>query len=90
MKFLIFISTIGVIGLVLVAFSACSSRTQTNKLPNDTIYHLPESTRNQIAAIASPLKDDYDEALMQFFKVREQEEEEKNIFDVGLKGKYFK
>lgn len=71
----------------ILLLSACSSKMQTNKIPNDKKYHLP-------------LKDDYKEPKMnemeeekfslflQKFFAPKTTEEEKNLWKTGAE--YFK
>lgn len=68
----------------LFFLNACSSKVQTNELPNEKKYFLPKTSQNKELKIDSKILDDYDLALKDFFNFK-QKEEEKNIYKIGMR-----
>ncbi|MCX2683542.1 hypothetical protein OQH60_06645 [Campylobacter sp. MIT 21-1685] len=71
------------------SLSACSSKTQTNKLPNEKKYSLFNSNSNINTTISEKSKNEFEEALKEFFKVKQQEEDSQNIYKIGIERGYF-
>lgn len=81
-------------GLKFIAFislaffiSACSSKVQTNKIPDEKKYILPYNTQGKEVKINTQNQKSFEEALRAFFKVKDEEQE--NIYDIGLKRGHF-
>lgn len=69
-------------------FLACSSKVQTNTLPDEKKYILPKNTSSKEVKISDEGKKEFEQSLKEFFKVNEKEQE--NIYDIGLNRGYFK
>lgn len=82
----IFVSLL--ISISILSICACSSKVQTNKLPDDKKFILPKNSNSkQELTISTKIKRDFEQSLKAFFKVKDKEEE--NIYDIGLKRGHF-
>lgn len=89
------------IGLFSMLFIAgCSSKVQTNKLPDSKKYHLPTTTTNQTLDIDKKEKDSFESVLQDFFLQDFTYEEDngiglkrkipnKDIYQIGLERGHF-
>lgn len=85
-KFKIFLNSL--LFISLLGFCACSSKVQTNKLPNEKKFILPrDSNAKQELAINTKIKRDFEQSLKAFFKIKDKEQE--SIYDIGLKRGHF-
>lgn len=76
------------ISFSILSLCACSSKTQTNKLPDEKKFILPKSSDSkQELTISTEIKRDFEQSLKAFFKIKGEEEE--NIYDIGLKRGHF-
>lgn len=82
MKKLIFMLTLALF------FNACSSKVQTNKIPNDKKYNLPLSSSYKEQKMDEMEKEKFSLSLQEFFAPREKIEDEKNLWKTGME--YFK
>ncbi|ECK2550133.1 hypothetical protein FQW77_08640 [Campylobacter jejuni] len=71
--------------IFILLFSACSSKVQTNDLPNDKKYILPTKNFNKEVAIDVQVLEDFDLTLKDFFKTKEKQEDETNIYKTGMR-----
>lgn len=69
-------------------FTACSSKVQTNKIPNDKKYNLPLSSNYKESKMNEMERENFSLILQEFFAPREKIEEEKNLWKTGME--YFK
>lgn len=78
--------------------AGCSSKVQTNKLPDSKKYHLPTTTTNQALNIDKKEKDSFESALQDFFSKDFVYEEvngvrskipNKDIYQIGLERGHF-
>ncbi|EAH8851392.1 hypothetical protein CDJ58_07075 [Campylobacter lari] len=74
--------------LNILFFIGCSSKVQTNDIPNEKKYFLPKNNSNSEVKIDSNVLIDYDKTLEIFFNVKKNEEEKKDIYKTGMR--YFK
>lgn len=83
---------------VAFLFTACASYTQTNKIPNDKKYYLPDINQNNLnnkTTFNSREIQQFSNALEDFFKKnreenKDNEEENINIYQIGIEKGYFK
>ncbi|MBX7491240.1 hypothetical protein [Helicobacter turcicus] len=73
-----------------LTFSACSSKVQTNKIPQSTKYHLPNTSITLKSSVDENTKRDFENTLNAFFKTNEKGELESNIYKVGIQRGHFK
>ncbi len=90
MKFL----KLSLIFACLAFFVACSSKVQTNKIPNEKKYNLPKISSGELKeqALNSRELQSYSIALEEFFKAKKQDEEKEeplDIYQVGIEKGYF-
>lgn len=76
------------IALLPLTFLACSGKVQTNKIPQTTKYHLPNTTTPLKQGINETTKNDFEETLKEFFKIKENESNV-NIYKVGIERGHF-
>ncbi|HEE9532893.1 TPA: hypothetical protein R8E37_001471 [Campylobacter coli] len=69
---------------LMIILSACSSKVQTNKLPDEKKYNFPQSKNYKKAKIGDEIVNDFDNSLKDFFKYKEQFEDNKNIYKTGM------
>ncbi|EAK3496106.1 hypothetical protein ABZL51_001622 [Campylobacter jejuni] len=67
------------------SFIACSSKVQTNDIPNDKKYFLPSETSNKEVKIDPQILEDFNLALKDFFNYKEKKENEQNIYKTGMR-----
>lgn len=70
-----------------IFFSACSFKTQTNKLPESKKYHFPTNTQEKSHSVSEASKNEYEQALRAFFGVKNTDEQ--SIYEIGLKRGHF-
>lgn len=84
--------------IAVFLFTACASYTQTNKIPNDKKYYLPDTNQNNSmnkTTFNSREIQQFSDALEEFFKknreeYKKDEEENINIYQIGIEKGYFK
>lgn len=86
--------------LFSILVAGCSSKVQTNKLPDSKKYHLPTTNTNQTLNIDKKEKDSFENALQDFFLKDFTYEEingaglkrkipNKDIYQIGLERGHF-
>lgn len=78
---------------IIYSFNACSGKVQTNKIPNNTKYHIPKNQKKEQAnTLDSKELQSYSIALEEFFKRKTQDDEEKkqDIYQIGIEKGYFR
>ncbi|WP_416861204.1 hypothetical protein [Helicobacter ganmani] len=84
----------------MLFIAGCSSKVQTNKLPDSKKYHLPTTNTNQTLNIDKKEKDSFESALQDFFLKDFTYEEingtglkrkipNKDIYQIGLERGHF-
>ncbi|WP_276883756.1 hypothetical protein [Campylobacter cuniculorum] len=73
--------------VLILSFCACSSKVQTNKIPNQKNFVLPKNTDTKELFIKDEDKKGFEESLRAFFKFKDKEEE--SLYDIGLKRGHF-
>lgn len=73
---------------ILILFSACSGKVQTNKLPQTAKYHLPNATTPLKQGIDEATRMSFENALKDFFKIKENDDSV-NIYKVGIERGHF-
>lgn len=72
------------IAFLIIFLNACSSKVQTNKLPDEKKYNLPQTKNYKKAEISDEIINDFDNSLKAFFKYKEKIEDNKNIYKTGM------
>lgn len=65
-------------------FSACSSKVQTNKIPNDKRYNLPLNSNYKEPKMNEMEKEKFNLTLQDFFSPKEKIEDEANLWKTGM------
>lgn len=65
-------------------FNACSSKVQTNKIPNDKKYNLPLNSNYKEPKLDEMQKEKFNLALQDFFTPKEKIEDEANLWKMGM------
>lgn len=69
---------------------ACSGKVQTNKIPQDTKYHLPNKIESKELSPNKESLNDFKKTLEEFFKIENTDEGRGNIYKTGLERGHFK
>lgn len=77
-------------GFVLFAFIGCSGKVQTNPLPQDKAYVLPDIPMQLRSKVQIQDVIDFDSYAREFFMKRKYGDFEKSIWQIGLEREHYK